>query len=97
MGKPQTPCSPQHIDHDEANNGHGHPHEVEVLRVEDCNDKDCADVVDDGQCQQEQLRTNRHPGSEDGHHANREGDVGGPSGSPQPSIAPGSALMTNPT
>ena len=49
----------------------------QVLRVEQRDDDDGAEVVEDGERQQEQLERARHPRPQQRQHADGEGDVGG--------------------
>jgi len=50
--------------------------EGDFVGVEDRDDRDRSDVIDDCECEQEELSANRHPAPEKGDHAHREGDVG---------------------
>ena len=65
----------QHRDAD-AHGGHDQPADVEVLCVEHRDDDDAADVVDDGQRQDEHLGADRHARTGQGDDAERERDVG---------------------
>ena len=47
------------------------------VAVERGDDDDGADVVDDGQAEEEHLQLGRHPGAEQREDAEGEGDVGG--------------------
>ena len=48
-----------------------------MVCIEECDHEDRSDVIDDGERQQEQAAAEWHPGSEQGHHPEGEGNVGG--------------------
>ena len=51
--------------------------EVERVRIEDGDDRDCADVVDDSYCQQQDTQADGDTRAEKRHDADRNCDVGG--------------------
>ncbi len=69
---------------EESADGQGEVAEVQILGVEDGDDSYGPDVVGDRQREQEQPRPARDPGSEEGQHTNREGDVGRHGDTPAP-------------
>ena len=66
----------------EQHDGDNEPRGVDFGRIEDCDDRDSADVVDDGEREQEELQWGRDAISEKRHDAEGEGNVGGDRNAP---------------
>ena len=72
--------TPRHVEgreHDDAGRRQRQREPGQVLRIEQGDDDDGAEVVEDGKRQQEQLERARHPRPQQRQHAHGEGDVGG--------------------
>jgi hypothetical protein len=59
----------------QAQAGHRQPGQRQVVGVEHGDHDDGADVVDDGEPEQQHLQARRHPAGQQGEHAEAEGDV----------------------
>ena len=87
---PADPHALHHHDEGQAAGRGEQPEEGDLAGVEDGDHEDAADVVDDGEGQQEDLQRRRDPRAEEGDDAEREGDVGGHRDAPPGGgIAPG--------
>jgi len=71
-------------DHHDACAQDDEAHRRQAGRVEDCDDEDCAHVIDDGQREQKDPQGWRHTLSQQGENADRERDVGGRRDAPPP-------------
>ncbi len=64
------------LETEQDHHGPAQPRERQIVGVEDGDDHDGADVVGDGEGEQEQLRARRDPIADQGHDAHGERDVG---------------------
>ena len=72
-----TCAAVQGCEHGGACGGQSERGQRKIGRVEDRDDEDGAEIVDDGEGQQEDFECRRNARPQHGHHADREGDVGG--------------------